>query len=68
MCEWIRKPLQGYTDMDGSMSKDQKAVLGYVFLIDGSAVSWVSKKQEIISLLTTKSKCIATMHTTKEAL
>ena len=64
---WMRKPLQGYTDADESMSEDQKAVSGYVFLIDGSAVSWASKKQEIVSLSTTESKYVAAMHATKEA-
>ena len=39
-----RKPLHGYMDVDGSMAKDRKAVSGYAFLIDGSAVSWASKK------------------------
>ena len=68
MYRWTRKPLQGYTDVDGSMSEDQKAVSGYVFLIDGSAVSWASKKQEIISLSMTESEYVATTHATKEAL
>ena len=55
-------------DVDGSMSKDQKAVLGYAFLIAGSAMSWASKKQEIVSLSMTESKYIATTCATKEAL
>ena len=50
------------------MSKDRKAVSGYTFLIDGGAVSWASKKQEIVSLSTTKSEYVAATHTTKEAL
>ena len=50
------------------MSEDRKAVLGYAFLIDGSAVSWASKKQEIVSLSTTESKYVAAMHATKEVL
>ena len=65
---WMRKPLQGYTDVDGSMSEDQKAVSGYVFLIDSGAVSWASKKQEIVLLSTTESEYIAIMHATKEVL
>ena len=55
-------------DADRSMSKDQKAILGYVFLIDSGAMSWALKKQEIISLSTTKSEYVATMHVMKEAL
>jgi hypothetical protein len=37
-------------------------------LIDGGAVSWSSKRQEIISLSTTESKYVAATHATKEAL
>jgi hypothetical protein len=32
--------LEGYTDTDGSMAKDRRAITGYAFFIDGSAVSW----------------------------
>ena len=65
---WTRKPLQGYMDADGSMSEDQKAISGYAFLIDGGAMSWASKKQEIVSLSTTESEYVAATHATKEAL
>ena len=64
----IRKLLEDYTDTDSSMSKDQKTILGYAFLIDGDAMSWISKKQKIISLLMTKSEYVAMMHATREAL
>ena len=50
------------------MAKDRKAISGYAFLIDGGAVSWASKKQEIVSLSTTKSEYVAATHATKEAL
>ena len=45
-----------YTDADSSMAKDQKAVSSYAFLIDSGAVSWASKKQEIVSLSMTESE------------
>jgi hypothetical protein len=60
--------LIGYTDMDSSMAKDRCAISGYAFLIDGSAISWSSKHQEIILLSTTESEYIAAMHGMKEAL
>jgi hypothetical protein len=60
--------LLGYADADGSMAEDRLAVSGYAFLIDGGAVSWNSKKQEIVSLSTTESEYVAAAHSTKEAL
>ena len=60
--------LVGYSDADGSMHKDRKAISGYAFLIDGGAVSWASKRQEIISLSTTESEYVAIVHASKEAL
>ena len=41
---------------------------GYAFLIDGGAISWSSKRQEIVSLSMTESKYVAVMHAAKEAL
>jgi hypothetical protein len=37
-------------------------------MINGGAVSWSAKHQEIISLSTTESEYIATTYTAKEAL
>jgi hypothetical protein len=62
------KTLVGYADADGSMAEDRRAVSGYAFLINGAAVSWSSKRQEIVSLSTTESEYIAAMHAAKEAL
>jgi len=61
-------PLEGYANADGSMAKDRRAISGYAFLIDGGTVSWSSKRQEIVSLSTTKSEYIAATHGSKEAL
>ena len=63
-----QRALIGYTDADGSMAEDRRAISGYAFLVDGSAVSWSSKRQEIISLSTTKSEYVAATHRMKEAL
>ena len=60
--------LIGYVDADGSMAEDCRAISGYAFFIDGGAVSWSSKKQEIISLLTMESEYVAATHAAKEAL
>ena len=63
-----KRTLMGYADADGSMAEDQRAITGYAFLIDGSAVSWLSKQQEIVSLSTTESEYVTAMHGMKEAL
>ena len=60
--------LEGYSDADGSMAEDRHAITGYAFIINGGAVSWSTKRQEIVSLSTTESEYIAATHTTKEAL
>jgi hypothetical protein len=71
---WLRfgggqeNKMVGWADADGSMQEDRHAISGYAFLIDGSAVSWLSKCQEIISLLMTESEYIAATHAAKEAL
>jgi hypothetical protein len=49
-----KRTLVGYADADGSMAEDRRAISGYAFLIDGGAVSWSSKRQEIVSLSTTR--------------
>jgi hypothetical protein len=60
--------LTGWADADGNMAEDRHAVSGYAFLIDGGAVSWASKRQEIISLSTTESEYVAATHAAKEAM
>ena len=62
------KELIGYADADGSMAEDRRATSGYAFLVDGGAVSWSTKRQEIVSLSTTESEYVAATHAAKEAL
>ena len=62
------KEMEGYADADGSMMEDRRAISGYAFIINGSAISWSTKKQEIISLSTTESEYIAAIYAAKEAL
>ena len=64
----VGRDLEGYADADGSMHEDHKAISGYAFMIDGGAVSWCTKKQEIISLSMTKAEYVAATHAAKEAL
>jgi hypothetical protein len=50
------------------MGEDRCAITGYAFLIDGGAVSWSSKQQEIVSLSTTESEYVMATHRMKEVL
>ena len=59
---------KNHDNADGSMHDDRHAISSYAFFIDSAAVSWASKRQEIILLLTTKSEYVAITHVTKEAL
>jgi hypothetical protein len=63
-----KRALEGYADADGSMNEDRRAISGYAFLIDGGAVLWSSKRQEIVSLSTTESEYVAATHGGKEAI
>jgi transposase InsO family protein len=63
-----QRVLEGYADADGSMNEDRRAISGYAFLIDGGAVSWSSKRQDIVSLSTTESEYVAATHGMKEAM
>ena len=63
-----QKDLVGYVDADGNMAEDRHAISGYAFILNGGAVSWSTKQQEIISLSTTESEYVAATYTSKEAL
>jgi len=64
----LKGGLEAYSDADWASQVHQHSISGYVFTIDGGAVSWSSKKQPIIALSTTKAKYIAATHAAKEAL
>jgi hypothetical protein len=60
--------LEWYTNMDGSSQEHRHAISRYIFLMNGGAVSWSSKKQNLVTLFTAKSKYVAATYTAKEAL
>ena len=49
------------------MQEHRHPITGYAFLINGGAISWSSKKQEIITLSTAESEYVAATHAAKEA-
>ena len=60
--------LLGYVDADGASQDHRRAISGYVFMVDGGAVSWSSKKQELVTLSTTEAEYVAATHAAKEAI
>jgi len=43
-----------FVDTDGALQEHRQAISGYVFVVDGGAVSWSLKKQELVTLSTTE--------------
>jgi hypothetical protein len=60
--------LEGYADADGASQEHRHAISSYAFLLDGGAVSWSSKKQELVTLSTTEAEYVAATHAAKEAI
>jgi hypothetical protein len=60
--------LKGYMDMDGSSQEHRHAISGYAFLVTEGAISWSSKKQELVTLSTAESEYVGTTYAAKEAL
>ena len=63
-----RHELLGYTDADGASQEHRHAISGYAFLIDGGAVSWMSHKQELVTLSTAEAEYVAATHAAKECI
>ena len=60
--------LVGYVDADGATQEHHRAITGFAFLINGGAILWGSKKQELVTLSTAESEYVTATHATKEAL
>src|SRR5215471_6052514 len=63
-----KEGLEGYTDTDGASQEHRRAISGYAFLINGGAVSWSSRKQELVTLSTAEAEYVAATHAAKEAI
>jgi len=61
--------LQGYVDADLAGDVDsRKSTTGYVFTLNGTAVSWGSKLQKIVALSTTEAEYVAVTEASKEMI
>ena len=59
---------KGYSDADGATQDHRCAVSGFAVLIDGGAISWSSKKQELITLSTMEAEYVGATHAAKELI
>ena len=60
--------LLGFTDADGASQEHQHAISGFVFLINRAAISWASRKQELVTLSTVEAEYMAATHAAKECI
>jgi hypothetical protein len=63
-----RHDFEGYTDANSAMQEHRHVISGYTFLFNGGAISWSSRKQELVTLSTAEAEFVAAMHAAKEAL
>jgi hypothetical protein len=61
--------LLGYANADWASNVNNcKSTSGYIFTLEGSAISWSSKKQTTVTLSSTEAKYITGAHAAKEAV
>lgn len=63
-----RHDLVGFTDADGASQEHRHAISGFTFLINGAAISWASRKQELITLSTAEAEYVAATHAAKKSI
>ena len=61
--------VEGFTDANwGNDIDDRHSICGYVFTLNGGAISWSSKKQSVVTLSSTEAEYIGITHAAKEAI
>jgi hypothetical protein len=60
--------VEGFCDSDWASQKHWHSISGYLFHFGMGAVTWSSKKQNIIALSSTEAEYIAQTHAAKEAI
>ena len=59
---------EGFCDSDWGGSADRRSTSGYVFVLNGGAISWASRKQPTVALSSTEAEYIALTQAVKEVL
>ena len=61
--------LQGYVDADMAGDVDgRKSTTRYIYTLEGTTISWVSKLQKIVALSTFEAKYVAVTKANKEMI
>ena len=60
--------LQGYVDSDWAGTQGRRSTSGYVFFVNGSTISWLSKRQSTVATSSAEAEYIAMTDVTKEAI
>ena len=75
LCYQGRPRLDRVVDIHGSVDADwagdldrRRSTSGYVFNLFGGAISWMSKRQAVVALSTTKDEYMETTHERKESV
>jgi hypothetical protein len=64
-----QQTLEGYVDSDFAGDMDtRKSTTGFVFMLNGGAISWGSKKQQSVATSTVEAEYIAASHAIKEGV
>jgi hypothetical protein len=63
-----QKLIEGFCDSDYANQSDRHSIAGFTYLFGQGAVTWSSKKQQLIALSTVEAEYIAQAHAAKEAL
>lgn len=67
--KYSNKSIVGYSDADWAGDiVDRKSTSGYIFTLNGAAVSWKSKKQACVSLSTAEAEYMALSNAAQEAV
>ena len=62
----IRGGCEGFCDSDWGGSEDWRSTSGYVFLLNGGAISWASRKQSVVALSSTEAEYMEITQAVKE--
>ena len=60
--------VEGFCDADWASQKHRHSISGFSFHFSIGVISWSSKKQGVVSLLSTEAEYVAQMHAAKEGI